>query len=516
MFDKLLALLVLLAFAPAANAEAPAPVLRPSDVAFMYAADEAAYKAYGATFVAWGGAEKADQVKQHRDLGIRCTGSMWCLTAGAKNLYENADLRSAVAKDIEGNPVEVPWLFDHTYKEQKTWFGCTNHPAFREHCRREVRRVMAGGADGLHVDDHLGVAQPATGMGGGLCDYCIAAFREYLKMHASAEDLAKAGVADLEKFDYRDLIRKFATTRAEYMKVRRKVPLMDHFERFHLEAAAAFVRELGQVGAQAAGHPILLSANTGLPDRRHAVVVPNLTHMVCEVNFGAAAGTARIDRALEAFQMARSLARPMACTASGQDYAFIKANGAEELVRFWIALTYAHGQRFMVPHPKKQWCFTKELGTHWYAAPVEAYAPLYRFIRGSAEWFDGFEEADVGSLSVTSSAGSAGRPGDRAPSGAGQPEANAAPAVIVAARRKGASGPIVLHLVNRDYDAAAKRIRPAKDVTIMGLSTLAGQGGRVRLLSYDAAPQSVQTRTEGGATQIKVPELRLWTVVVAE
>ncbi|MCX5677260.1 MAG: hypothetical protein NTX87_19925 [Planctomycetota bacterium] len=501
MYKPLLTLFALLAFAPAANAEAPAPVLKPSDVAFMYAADEAAYKAYGATFVAWGGADKADQVKQHHDLGIRCTGSMWCLTAGAKNLYENADLRSAVARDIEGNPVEVPWLFDHTYKEQKTWFGCTNHPAFREHCRREVRRVMAGGADGLHVDDHLGVAQPATGMGGGLCDYCIAAFREYLKTHAPAEDLAKAGVADLEKFDYRDLIRKFATTRADYMKVRRKVPLMDHFERFHLEAAAAFVRELGQVGAQAAGHPILLSANTGLPDKRHAVVVPNLTHMVCEVNFGAAAGTARIDRALEAFQMARSLARPMACTASGQDYAFIKANGAEDLVRFWIALTYAHGQRFMVPHPKKQWCFTKELGTHWYAAPVEAYAPLYRFIRANAAWFDGFETAE--DVKAGTGNGEQGTGKD-------------APKVIITARRKGAGGPIVLHLVNRDYDAAAKRIRPAKDVTVTLPAALAGKSGRARLLSYDAEPLSVQTRTEGGATQIKVSELRLWTVVVVE
>jgi hypothetical protein len=484
----------------AAPASTPPPTLRHSEVVFMYAADEAAYKAYGATFVGWGGADTAEKVKMHHDLGIRCTGSMWCLTAGAKNLYENAELRDAVAKDIEGNPIEVPWLFDHKYKEQKTWFGCTNHPAFREHCRREVRRVMAGGADGLHVDDHLGVAQSATGFGGGLCDSCIAAFREYLKKNATPEELAKAGVADLEKFDYRDLIRKYATTREEYKKVRYKIPLRDKFDRFHLEAAADFVRELGQVAAQAAGHPVLLSGNTGLPDKRHAVVVPYLTHMICEVNFNASAGTTKIDGALEAFAMARDLGKPMACCASGHDNAFVKTNQAEDLMRFWIALTYAHGQRFMVPHPTKQWCFTNELGTHWYAAPVEAYAPLYRFIRANAEWFDGFEAEDI-------KAGTGNRE-----QGTGKESQN----IIITARRKAPGGPLVLHLVNRDYDAEAKRIRPAKDVTVTLPAGLAGKGGRARILSYDTEPLSVDVSIEGGATQIKVPEIRLWALVVVE
>jgi hypothetical protein len=502
---------LLAAAAPAAEpASSPPSTLKHSEVVFMSAADEAAYKAYGATFVGWGGADTAEKVKMHHDLGLRCTGSMWCLTAGAKNLYENAELRDAVAKDIEGKPIEVPWLFDHTYKEQKTWFGCTNHPAFREHCRREVKRVMAGGADGLHVDDHLGVAQSATGSGGGLCDYCIAAFREYLKKNATPEDLAKAGVTDLAKFDYRDLIRKYATTREEYKKVRRKVPLMDKFDRFHLEAAADFVRELGQVAAQAAWHPVMLSANTGLPDKRHAVVVPYLTHMICEVNFNASAGTAKIDGALAALAMARDLGKPMACCASGHDNAFVKANQAEELVRFWIALTYAHGQRFMAPHPTKQWCFTNELGTHWYAAPIEAYAPLYRFIRANAEWFDGFEAVDIkaGTGNREQGTGTA----KEAKAGTGKESQN----VIVTARRKTATGPLVLHIVNRDYDAEAKKIRSAKDVTVTLPAAPGGKTGRARVLSYDAEPLPVEVRSEGGAAQIKIPEIRLWALVVVE
>ncbi len=68
----------LIAGDPPAGAPRPGePVLRHSEVVFMYAARPEDYKAYGATFVAWGGAETRERVKMHRDLGIRSTGSVW-------------------------------------------------------------------------------------------------------------------------------------------------------------------------------------------------------------------------------------------------------------------------------------------------------------------------------------------------------------------------------------------------------------------------------------------------------
>jgi len=475
-----------------ASTAAPEKVLKHSEVAFMYASDEESYRAYGATFVAWGGARAAERVKWHHDLGIRCTGSMWCLTAGAKTLYEDEKLREAVARDIEGNPIEVSWLFDHTYKGMKTYFGCTNHPAFREHCREQVRKELSGGADGLHVDDHLGVAQAASAFGGGLCDYCVAGFRGYLRKHATPEQLAKAGVKDLDGFDYRDLIRKHATTREEYMKVQRRIPLMDLFLKYHLEEAAAFVRELHEVGAKAAGHPILLSANACLPEERHAVVVKYLTHVVCEVAFNARQGTEKLDSAIEAFNMARRLGKPIVVTAYGWDWSHVKATSAEELVRFWVALTYAHGQWFMAPHPKRQWCFNRELGTHWYQAPVEAYTPVYRFIRSNAEWFDGFDPIDGSQIKAPAT-------------------------VLCTARRKGDAGPVVIHVLNRDYDEKASRMRVAKNVRLtLPASMLDGLDGRVRLLSYDAEPQTARLQTEGETSLIVLPELRLWTLVAIE
>jgi hypothetical protein len=475
------------------------PVLRHSEIVFMYAADSDAYRAYGATFVGWGGASTREEVKRHHDLGIRCTGTMWCLTAGAKLLHDDPNLLAAVAVDIEGKPIEVPWLFDHTYQGSRSYFGCTNHPAFREHLRRQVREAMNGGADGLHVDDHLGVAGAAWGQGGGLCDYCIAAFREYLRKNATAKQLAGAGVTDLGKFDYRDIIRKYATTRAEYKKVQREIPLMAQFKQFHLEAAAANIRELGKLAEEVAGHPVLLSANACIAWEPHKYVVKDLTHVICEVDQNAGAGTKDVSKAVTAYEWATGSGRPLAATASGWDWAYVKANNCEELVRFWIALAYAHGQRFMAPHPKRQWCFTDKLGTHWYEAPIQAYAPVYQFIKKNAECFDGLEAMKVEGFTPPKETLCTVR--------AGVPKSTAA--------SNAAAAPVVVHVLNRDYDANAKQMRQQKNVAVqLPKSLFPVPPKEAQLLCYDAQAQTVPVKAEGEKLTVELPELRLWTVVV--
>jgi len=466
-------------------------VLRHSDVVFMYAASDEAYRAYGATFVAWGGAERAEQVKRHHDMGIRCTGSMWCLTAGAEKIHKDPKLRAACAVDIEGNPVEVPWLFDHTYQGTKSYFGCTNHPEFQRLCRERVRQAMAGKADGLHVDDHLGTAGAAWWQAGGFCDYCMSSFREYLKKHATNEQSQQAGIAQIDDFDYRTLVRKYAKTRQEYKKIQHQTPLMDMFLQFQAEAAAEHTRQLGQLAEEVAGHPVLLSANAGLPNRTHEYVVKYLTHVICEVGQNAPAGTSQIDHAIEAYELAARLGKPMAATASGQDWAFAKQNNCEDLVRFWIALAYAHGQRFMVPHPQRQWCFSNELGTHWYAAPVEAYAPLYRFVGENAGWFDGFEAIESQSPVLEN--------------------------VLATIRKKSGSNQVVLHLLNRNYDPATKSVRALSNVEVpLERAWVSPTKPYARLLSYDKPPQQVDLAQQAATLRVRIPELRLWTLVVLE
>jgi hypothetical protein len=468
------------------------PVLRRSEVVFMYAADSDAYRAYNVTFVAWGGAETAEEVKRHHDMGIRCTGSMWCLTAGAENVHKNPALRNACAVDIEGKAVEVPWLFDHTYQGTKTYFGCTNHPEFRSLCRQRVREAMAGKADGLHVDDHLGTAGAAWWQGGGFCDYCMNAFRAYLKEHATKEQLEQASISDIDTFDYRMLVRKYAKTRAEYKKVQHQIPLMGLFLDFHATAAAEHTRQLGLLAEEVAGHPVLLSANACIPDKAHEYVIKNLTHIVCEVNQNAGDGIDNIDHAIQAYALATRVGKPLAATASGWDWAYVKEHQCEELVRFWIALAYAHGQCFMAPHPKRQWCFNDKLGTHWYAAPIEAYAPLYRFIRVHDCWFDGFQAFEPQRLDVPKN-------------------------VLCTVRRKPDSQRIVLHVLNRNYDKEKQRMNPLNQVKIsFEKPSVPNAMEQARVLSYDAAERIIPVTKRDEMREIILPELKLWNMVVFE
>jgi hypothetical protein len=81
--------------------------------------------------------------------------------------------------------------------------------------------------------------------------------------------------------------------------------------------------------------------------------------------------------------------RPVASTASGQDWAYVAEHKLPGLVRTWIALSYAMGHHFMAPH--RQWCYTEEKGTHWYTGRAEEYAYMYQFVRRSARLFDRYE-----------------------------------------------------------------------------------------------------------------------------
>ena len=48
----------------------------------------------------------------------------------------------------------------------------------------------------------------------------------------------------------------------------------------------------------------------------------------------------------------------------------------------------------MAPH--RQWCYTTEKGTHWYAGPKEKFAPLYQFVRQNVALFDNYQNyADI-------------------------------------------------------------------------------------------------------------------------
>jgi hypothetical protein len=493
----------------------PRTSLYGDDVIFMYPPLEpATYAQYGCTMLAWGGAAKGETARWLAENGIHGTGSLWCLTAGPENLHKNADLRDAVARDIEGKPIPVWWLFDVTYEGTPTWFGCTNHHAFRAHVRQRVAEEMAGNAPGLHVDDHLGTAHPVAFLGGCFCDHCMAEFRTWLMHHGTAENLATACARDWDDFDYRSLVRQYATTDAQYQLEKESIPLYDQFLDCQLQLAAENVRQLGALASEIVKRPITLSANTCLPESPHIVVTPHLTHLVGEVNHHAERGTAELLDAVHAYRMAQTIGKPLAGTAKGQDWAWVKVHGAVNLVKIWIALGYCAGQRLMAPH--RQWCYTMEKGTHWYDGPAAEFAPLYRFVRAHTHLF-----RDTTTLGPLVPPGNVPRRFDTSAQRAalhqalavGDPRPLQSGSAWVFPRRK-ADGGLVIHVLNLDYKADTDSIAPQPNLSVhVSTDIAANLPSTATLFSYDAPPTIVPVRHAPGESIILLPELRLWTVI---
>ena len=154
------------------------------------------------------------------------------------------------------------------------------------------------------------------------------------------------------------------------------------------------MQELRELAAENAHHAVPMSANAGILWPLHLVDYKSLDFFSAEIEHGAA--TERFsDLPLMAYRLADAVGRPLAATASGQDWACIKEHNLPGLGCGWIATAYAAGNYLMAPH--KQWCYTPEKGTHWYAGPNEKFAPLYQFVRQHAKLFDGYETmADLG------------------------------------------------------------------------------------------------------------------------
>jgi hypothetical protein len=318
-----------------------------------------------------------------------------------------------------------------------------------------------------------------------------------------------------------------------------------------------------------------MSANAGVLWPHHLVDYEALDFFSAEIEHEASKRRFS-DQPLFAYRMADAMGRPLASTASGQDWAFVKEHDLPGLVRGWIAGSYAAGQNLMAPH--RQWCYTEQKGTHWYEGPTEAYAPLYRFVRAHPQLFDGLRgwadvslvvphrsfrrdrepwlergrrlaEANVSYRVVIGGDAMVDRPigpgsfegtalvvnpepTDLLPADRGVVEAWAGPvvgevaeALVTVTPAARAGGPVrvlprvgegraVVHLLNLAYEPERDAVRPLTNLELqLDLQALDVAGcTRARVLSPDSAEVEVVVR-DG---RVVVPAVGLWALVALE
>jgi hypothetical protein len=579
--------------------------LKHADVVFMGSAKTEVYQAYGATVVDWGGGawgknakaitEFCNRVKTAHDLGIQYNAGIPMVTGFAGMIASCPEYEKAVCRDIEGKPIFVPWLWDQKYKGKKGfnyWF-CSNSPLYQKFLRDRTEAAMTGDPDGLHIDDYGGTTG-SLWSGGCFCDDCMGLFRKYVATHVPAEKLHALGIAKLEDFHYgKFLLTKYVKNNAELMKTRWKLPLESEFRTFQAQAAGQVVRALQEYAEKLRGRPLVRCVNGAPPGQQAFVVMPHVDHYSCEIGMNSPQKKFTTSAAFT-YKCGTMIDRGIAGTAAGQDWAYAQENKATNLVRYWIAESYAMGQCFMTPG-LHQWAYTESKGTHSYEGKPEDFSYLYRFVRKNAMLFDGYESAaQLGVIfshaawrrnkkeaqAIASCCLEANIPFALVAAGDDllplqlnekqlvrfekvvvpavpmlDPEQKAVCDQLAAAQKmiswkdgpallsqvppwisvegtkhvwalprrlpNKPDAPLVVHLLNRNYDFAAEETTPQNNLVLHLGKALVGNKKPTRCKAYTPniageTVVSLPVEPEGDGVRVKVQELKLWTVLCLE
>jgi len=304
----------------------------------------------------------------------------------------------SVCLDLDGKPLRVPWLWDHEYKGHPYYWFCFNDPVYRKYLRAQVERVCLAPVDGLHIDDYAGTSHCSEFNHGCFCQHCIVGFRNHLEDNFSADWLKKEGIDDIQAFDYKAFLVEEGVRANEFYTHNSRIPLAKEFQEYQNLQMKLRIREMYEYAEELRGKPLLRSVNSHASSIRTLIPAPIIDYFCGEVGHQASQQTVS-HSPLFVYKLVEAVGDRQTATASGQDWAWIKANDKPGLVRTWIAQAYAYGSVFMVPH--RQWCYTQELGTHWYNGKPEDFAFLYTFVRKQAHLLDGYASLAKTAILIT-------------------------------------------------------------------------------------------------------------------
>ncbi len=322
-------------------------------------------------------------------------------------------LQAAACIDIQGKPIEVPWMVGHIYKGRTPVFLCSNQPRYCQFLRDQVRYFMKAGADGIMVDDGGG-AFFAFGRGGCFCSYCMESFREYLGGKYSTDQLKQNGIDDLNLFDYRQFILQREGGARIYQNrwERAKMPFSGDFHDFLVHSDVELFRGLQKLSCDLAGKHIPMGWDNVDFGGLRAGYYPFWDVFYSEINYqhfgvdGRIPDTEFSPGIIMLDKFSDAMGKWYIPTPAPRSWEAIMRNDVESLLRLWVVFSYANGSALR--YPRKGWIFSKE--TPWYFPPKKDFEPLYTFIRRHRELFDDYEAVEqVGVLFSQNRGGGASR-----------------------------------------------------------------------------------------------------------
>lgn len=270
-----------------AGDDKPSDIIRHSDSDMVswyppgqHTLDPKDFRKWGATLVTWGldtvftGTENVPQplsevVKAARDGGVRAyLANLDMCSAQPWNLAKTPELCEAIARDVDGNGLVVPW-FPAVADGVPAYEGCLNNPVYQENVRERVREAKAAGCKGLHVDCANGVMGVFRRHGGCFCKHCMEGFKKSVVQKYSRQQLSAAGIHDIDSWDFAAEVKRAASTKEQLVKmtrngqIERQIPLFGDYRAFLNQSYVDWLEELGQLTKQLGGPDAGFSINHG-------------------------------------------------------------------------------------------------------------------------------------------------------------------------------------------------------------------------------------------------------------
>ncbi|NCP31102.1 MAG: hypothetical protein GW867_13870 [Armatimonadetes bacterium] len=317
-----------------------------------------------------------------KELGVTVSGA--CVNGSLAGVDRKAPewyLRYS-ALDLDGNPVEAPWM--RPWPGHALW-ECINNPEARAACLQYVKNLVDLGVTDLQRDGPE-MNHSAVNWGGCFCRYCVAGFRDYLKAHGDPEQLEKAGVVELDTFDYAAYLRAKGAPVGDAFRQYPHDYLKGAFIDFQEQSTIAFHQWWRCELNAYAGRYVPVSTNNGV---FHSTPV----HRVFDSYIGELSwAQAQPEPLWEAARQARAEGKGQTTTMP------LRRDDTEtpewiRRTRQTIATDYALGMHIEAPWDTYLPIVTEQPAR--YFGKAADYADLFALVRATGSLLDGYEEAAV-------------------------------------------------------------------------------------------------------------------------
>jgi hypothetical protein len=320
------------------------------------------------------------------DFVAACRAAGVTTVQGAINSIAGASEPEAQARDLDGKPVIAPWMV--AFDRVAPWYwGCNNRPRFLALSVERAGKALGFGVDWMQFDD-WGMVVSAHGWSGAcFCDDCMRLFRADLAVNVPPATRQELGLEPLDRFDYREFLRRHGiTAAATYLARRAGLPTTPLFEAFQRRSVRRFFSDLRQAVDAAAGRRVPFSVNTTLhrPGQRDNFLVDGVDFLEGEtspLDLLNLVVPARVAEALGTWQVFSPIPSDVRTT------------------RRAIATSYALGQPMLVPWDIYMGSDASGIKPRYFGTVAE-YGDLFDFVRRSRPLLDGLDTCASAALVI--------------------------------------------------------------------------------------------------------------------